>query len=46
MKSKMDSMYANQVLTLVDLPEGIKLIGSKLVFKRKSMVIYKHTKLY
>ena len=29
MKSKMDSMYVNQVLTLVDLPEGIKLIGSK-----------------
>jgi hypothetical protein len=36
MKSKMDSMYANKVLTLVDLPKGIKLIGSKLVFKRKS----------
>jgi hypothetical protein len=36
MKSKMDSMYVNQVLILVDLPEGIKLIGSKWVFKRKS----------
>ena len=36
MKSKMDSMYANQVLTLVFLTKRIKLIGSKWVFKRKS----------
>ena len=27
MKSKMDSMYTNQVWTLVDPPEGIKPIG-------------------
>ncbi|CAL8991213.1 unnamed protein product [Prunus brigantina] len=35
MKSEMDSMYANQVWTLVDPPEGIVLIGNKWVFKRK-----------
>ena len=33
MKSEMDSMYTNQVWTLVDLPEGIKPIGCKWVFK-------------
>ena len=31
----MDSMYANQVWTLVDPPEGIVPIGCKLIFKRK-----------
>ena len=34
MKSKMDSMYVNQVWTLVN-PEGIKPIGCKWVFKKK-----------
>ena len=34
-KSEMDSMYQNQVWTLVDLPEGIVPIGNKWVFKRK-----------
>ena len=36
MKSKMNSMYTNQVWTLINLPEGIKLIESKLVLKRKT----------
>ncbi|KAL3497597.1 hypothetical protein ACH5RR_040329 [Cinchona calisaya] len=36
MKSKMDSMYDNKVWTLVDPPEGIKPIGCKWVFKRKT----------
>ena len=31
----MDSMYANQVWTLVDPPEGIVPIGCKWIFKRK-----------
>ena len=35
MKSEMDSMYDNQVWTLVDPPEGVKPIGCKWVFKRK-----------
>ncbi|KAI5338403.1 hypothetical protein L3X38_017674 [Prunus dulcis] len=35
MKSEMNSMYANQVWTLVDPPEGIVPIGNKWVFKRK-----------
>ena len=35
MKAKMDSMYANQVWTLVDPPEGIILRGCKWIFKRK-----------
>ncbi|KAM2382860.1 hypothetical protein ACFXTH_040483 [Malus domestica] len=35
MKSEMDSMYQNQVWTLVDLPEGIVPVGNKWVFKRK-----------
>ncbi|KAM2527672.1 hypothetical protein TB1_024900 [Malus domestica] len=35
MKSEMDSMYQNQVWTLVDPPEGIVPIGNKWVFKRK-----------
>ena len=34
MKSKMDSMYTNQVLTLVDLPKFIKPIGCKWIFKK------------
>ena len=35
MKSKMDSMYTNQVWILVDPPEGIKPIGCKWIFKKK-----------
>ena len=35
MRSKIDSMYSNQVWTLVDPLEGIVPIGCKLVFKRK-----------
>ena len=35
MKSEMESMKVNDVWTLVDLPEGLKLIGCKWVFKRK-----------
>ena len=35
MKSEMDSMYSNQVWTLVDPPEGINPIGCKWVFKKK-----------
>ena len=38
MKSEMDSMYSNQVWTLVDPPNGINLIGCKWVFKRKIRV--------
>ena len=36
MKSEMDSMYQNQVWTLVDMPEGVKPIGCKWVFKKKT----------
>ena len=36
MKSEMDSMYTNQVWTLVDPPEGVKPIGCKWVFKKKT----------
>ena len=28
-------MYKNDVWTLVDLPEGVKLIGCKWIFKKK-----------
>ncbi|KAI5317448.1 hypothetical protein L3X38_037155 [Prunus dulcis] len=35
MKSKMDSMYANQVWTLVDPPQGIVPIENKWIFQRK-----------
>ena len=35
MKSEMDSMYDNQVCTLVDPPKGIVSIGWKWIFKRK-----------
>ena len=38
MKSEMDSMYANQVWTLVEAPEGVKPIGCKWVFKRKTNI--------
>ena len=35
MKSKLDSMYSNQVLDLVKAPNGIKSVGCKWVYKRK-----------
>ena len=35
MKSKMESMYENQVWNLVEPPEGVKPIGCKWIFKRK-----------
>ena len=35
MKSEMQSMYDNQVWTLIDLPSGLKTIGCKWVFKKK-----------
>ena len=35
MRIEMDSMYANQVWTLVDPPEGIVPIGYKWIFKKK-----------
>ena len=35
MKSKMESMKINNVWTLVDLPEGIKPIRCKWIFKKK-----------
>ena len=35
MKSELDSMHQNQVWDLVQLPEGIVLIGCKWVYKRK-----------
>ncbi|VFQ81434.1 unnamed protein product [Cuscuta campestris] len=38
MKSEMESMYTNQVWTLVDAPEGVNPIGCKWVFKKKTDV--------
>ncbi|KAG8474765.1 hypothetical protein CXB51_031711 [Gossypium anomalum] len=35
LRSEMDSMYENQVWTLVDPPKGVKPIGCKWVFKKK-----------
>ena len=35
MKSELESMYSNNVCILVDLPQGIKPIGCKWVYKRK-----------
>ena len=35
MKSGMDSMYINQVQTLIDAPKGVIPIGCKWVFKKK-----------
>ena len=34
MRSEMDSMYVNQVWTLVDAPEGVRPIGCKWVYKK------------
>ena len=36
MKSEMDSMFENQVWDLTDLPDGVKPIGCKWVFKLKT----------
>ena len=36
MRSEMDSMSENQVWTLVEPPEGVKPIGCKWVFKKKT----------
>ncbi|KAK8696647.1 hypothetical protein V6N13_001779 [Hibiscus sabdariffa] len=36
MRSEMDSMSENQVWTLIEPPEGIKPIGCKWVFKKKT----------
>ena len=41
MDSEMQSMYDNQVWTLVDLPEGGKTIGCKWIFKLKAGGIFK-----
>ena len=35
MKSELDSMYSNQVWDLVKVPDGIKPVGYKWVYKRK-----------
>ena len=34
-KFKINSMYTNQVWTLIDAPEGVTPIGCKWVFKKK-----------
>ena len=36
MKSEMESMYENQVWTLVDLPHDRKAVENKWIFKRKT----------
>ena len=36
MKSKMQSMYDNQVWTLINPIDGLKTIGCKWVFKKKT----------
>ena len=36
MKSEMQSMYDNQVWTLIDLTDGLKTIGCKWIFKKKT----------
>ena len=38
MKSELESMYSNNVWTLVNLPQGVKPIGCKWVYKRKKGV--------
>ena len=35
MRSEIESIKVNDAWTLVDLPEGVKPIGCKWVFKRK-----------
>ena len=39
MKSEMESMEINHVWTLVDIPEGIKPIGCKWIFKMKRSAV-------
>jgi hypothetical protein len=46
MKSKMESMYENQVWTLVELPNDWKAVENKWIFKKKTdadgnMTVYK-----
>src|SRR3954467_10565572 len=46
MKSEMESMYENQVWTLVDLPHDRKAVENKWIFKRKTdvdgnIIVYK-----
>ena len=36
MRSEMDSMYANKVWTLVDIPEDRKVVENKWIFKKKT----------
>ena len=36
MKSEMQSVYDNQVWTLIDPTDGLKIIGCKWVFKKKT----------
>ncbi|PKI53543.1 hypothetical protein CRG98_026088 [Punica granatum] len=36
MRSEMEFMYTNQVWTLVDPPEGVKPIGCKWIFEKKT----------
>src|ERR1043165_1279416 len=36
MKSEIDSMYANKVWTLVDIPEDRKAVENKWIFKKKT----------
>ena len=38
MKSELESMYSNNVWTLVDLPQGVRPIGCKWVYKKKKGV--------
>ena len=38
MNTDIESMYSNQVWTLVDLAVGIKLIGCKWIYKRKKEI--------
>ena len=45
-ESEMDSMSVNKVWTLVDLPDGVKTIECKWIFKKKTdMDIYGYRKL-
>ena len=41
MKSEMQSMYSNQVWDLMELPEGIKPIGCKWIYKKKRGAVNK-----
>jgi hypothetical protein len=36
MKSEMESLYENQVWTLVELPNGRKAVENKWIFKKKT----------